>query len=87
MRILVGMHEEESETGDTRKQERVDPRAQGNERTGMWKEIRGRAGSCERNGESVCNTLERSRCERGEGNGCGTRYGRRRAAKMTDGRK
>lgn len=65
----MGMDEKESETGDTREQERVDPRAQGNERAGTWKEIRGRAGSCERNGESVCDTLERSRCERGEGAG------------------
>lgn len=95
VRDRVGMREEESETENTREQERVDPRAQGNERAGMWKEIRGKAGSCERNEERegerkrerICDTLERSRCKRGEGGGGGKRYGRRRAAKMTDGRK
>lgn len=46
-----GVREKESEPEDTGKQERVDPRAQGNERAGMWKEIRGRAGSCKRNGD------------------------------------
>lgn len=51
VRDRVGMREEESETENTREQERVDLRAQGNERAGMWKEIRGKAGSCERNEE------------------------------------
>lgn len=58
----MGVDEEESET-----EERVDIHAHRETKSRNVEASRGKAAtttaSCERNGESVCDTLERSRCE------------------------